>query len=442
MSIFDRFFAQRQIREPRDVQQNRVPYVFKPLAGVPVTPDNAVTVPAAWACLRYLSQTVAALPWNVMESTPKGGVVALRSPMQSLLHTRPNPEWSSFQFRETMVHWALRWGNGYAEIERDTANRPIALWPIHPDRVTVKRDPVTRALEYEVNNGADGRVILAAEDMFHLRGFGEGPVGVNVMEYAAESIGWVRAAQLFGAAFYGNGMNIGGVVTPAGKISPEGKRLMEEDFNGRFGGVRKAFKWLVGDPGMEVKALQIEPDKGQFIETSEFLITEVCRWFGVPPHKVADLKRSTFSNIEHQSIEVVQDSILPWVLRLEQEADYKLLSNNRRPLYNKMNLRGLLRADFKSQQEGFEIMRRNGVINADEWRDLSDMNEMPEGAGGDKYIVQAHNTTLEKIGEEPVEPPAPANTNEPEPEVEREQMAARAALRAMAQRLEKSHVSA
>lgn len=434
MSIFDRIFARRQLREYRDVQQNRVPYSFKPLAGVAVTPDNAVTVPAAWACLRYLSQTVAALPWNVMEQTEKGGVISRRSPVQTLLHSRPNSEWSSFQFRETLVHWALRWGNGYAEIERDTMNRPVALWPIHPDRVTVKRDPVTRALQYEVNNGSDGRVILAPEDIFHLRGFGEGPVGVNVMQYAAESIGWVRAAQLFGAAFYGNGMNIGGVVTPAGKISPEGKQMMENDFNSRFGGVRKAFKWLVGDPGMEVKPLQIEPEKGQFIETNEFLITEVCRWFGVPPHKVADLKRSTFSNIEHQSIEVVQDSILPWVLRLEQEADYKLLS--RRGLYNKMNLRGLLRADFKSQQEGLDIMRRSGVINADEWREMIDMNEMPDGSGGEKYIVQMNNTTLERLGEDP---PGPGVADEPQPAIAPRQETARARLRAMAKIREKAH---
>lgn len=437
MSFIDRFFAQRQMREPKDIVPTRAPFVYKPLAGVRVTPDTALTVPVVWACQRFLSQTVASLPWNVMLPTDRGSVVAKASPLQSLLHTRPNPEWSSFQFRESMVHWALRWGNGYAEIERDTLGRPYALWPIHPERVTVERDPNTRALRYKISNGQDGTTILAAEDMFHLRGFGEGPVGVNVMEYAAESIGWVRAAQLFGAAFYGNGMNIGGYVEPGGKVSPEGKKLMEEDFNSRFGGVRKAFKWLIGDPGMKVQTLQIEPDKGQFVETNQFLITEVCRWFGVPPHKVADLTRATFSNIEHQSIEVLQDSILPWVLRFEQEADYKLLGNNRRGLYNKMNLKGLLRGDFKSQQEGLEIQRRNGVINADEWRELEDMNRMPDGSGGEKYIVQVNNTTLDKLGE------APPQNNPPVPQNGQQQ--ARATLRAMARQIkqpEKAHVEA
>lgn len=400
-------FALRRLREPRDVQGSRVPYNYRPLAGVAVTPDTAVTVPAVWACLRYLSQTVGSLPWSVMRETEKGGVAARNHPVDWLLRKRPSPEWSTFQFRETLLHWALRWGNGYAEIERDQYGRAFALWPIHPERVTVERDPVTRQLQYKVSNGSDGTSILRAEDMFHIRGFGEGPVGVNVMHYAAESIGWSRAAQLFGAAFYGNGMNIGGVVEPGGKISPEAKLLMEEDFNGRFGGVRKAFKWLVGDPGMKVQALQVEPDKGQFVETNQFLITEICRWFGVPPHKVADLTRATFSNIEHQTIEVVQDAILPWALRFEQEADFKLFGNNRAGYYTKMNLRGILRGDFKSQQEGLQVMRNAGVLSANEWRDLVDMNEMPAGAGGDKYIIQSNNTTLDKLGEG-AEPAAPS----------------------------------
>lgn len=393
------FFAKRQAPEPRYVTTDRVPTTYRPLAGVTITPDTAITVPAAWACLRYLSQTVAVLPWHAMEPTASGAVVATRHPVDKLLSDRPSPEWSAFQFRETLTHWALRWGNGYAEIERDQFGRPFALWPIHPDRVTVERDPVTHELQYKISNGAAGNTTLPASNVFHIRGFGEGPVGVNVVAFAAEALGWARAAQLFGAAFYGNGMNIGGVVEPGGKISPEAKRLMEDDFNGRFGGVRKAFKWLVGDPGMKVQALQVEPDKGQFVETNQFLIEEVCRIFGVPPHKIAHLLRSTFSNIEHQSIEVVQDSILPWAIRFEQEANFKLFGENRRGYYTKMNLRGLLRGDFKSQQEGLEVLRRNGALSADEWRALLDMNAMPAGAGGDKYVMQAHNTTLDRIGE-------------------------------------------
>lgn len=140
------FLALRQVTEPRSPDAPRIPYVGRTTAGVVVTPDNAVSIPAVWACLRYLSQTVAVLPWHVMRPTANGGERAASHPLDYVLCRRPSPEWSAFQFRETLVHWALRWGNGYAEIERDSARRPMALWPIHPERVSVKRDPDTQQL--------------------------------------------------------------------------------------------------------------------------------------------------------------------------------------------------------------------------------------------------------------------------------------------------------
>lgn len=390
----------RRTIEPREPDDVRIPHSGRTLAGTVITPDTAVTVPAVWACLRYLSQTVSVLPWRVMRETESGGEHWRTHPVDWLLRKRPNPEWSAFQFRETLTHWALRWGNGYAEIERDAIGRPVALWPIHPERVEVNRDLGTGRLVYEVSNGTGGKVDLDQMDVFHIRGFGEGPVGVNVISYAAESIGWARATQLFGAAFFGNGMNVNGVVQQTGKVAPESVARTQADLENKHKGLRKSLKALFIPFGLEWKPTSIEPNKGQFIETNQHLVEEVCRWFGVPPHKVAHLLRSTNNNIEHQSIEVVQDAILPWVIRFEQEADYKLFGQNRMGLYTKLDLRGLLRGDFKSQMEGFEVMRRNGALNADEWRDLVDMNRMPAGSGGDKYVMQAHNTTLDKIGEE------------------------------------------
>lgn len=398
--------ALRRSAEPRRPDADRLPHTGKTLAGVYVTPDTAVQVAAVWACLRFLSQTVAMLPWNVMASpTGRGAVVQTQHPVQWLLHNRPNPEWSSFQLRETLVHWALRWGNGYAEIERDMGGRPKALWPVHPERVQVMRDPDTGALFYEVDNGSGGKAQISADDMFHLRGFGEGPVGVSVMVYAAQSIGWAHAIQLFGASFFGNGANISGVVTSKREFKPEPLARLKAEFNKLYRGPRNANKTAFLDNEMEWKPVGVDPEKAQLVEANQFLIEEICRWFGVPPHKVAHLLRATFSNIEHQSIEVVQDAVLPWVRRLEDEADYKLFGQNRQGLFTKIELRGLLRADFKSQNEGLQIMRQAGVISADEWRELVDMNPMPAGSGGEKYTMQQQYTTLEHIGEEP--PPAP-----------------------------------
>jgi len=303
------------------------------------------------------------------------------------------------QFRETLTHWALRYGNGYAEIERDIIGRAIALWPIHPDRVEVCRDVETGELVYEVSSDAGRKVELPAMDVFHIRGFGDGPVGVNVMEYAAQSIGWARAAQLFGASFFGNGMNVAGVVTTKKGLKSDGIARLRAEMEGLYKGVRNANRTAILDADAEWKPVGIDPEKAQFITVHQHLIEDVCRWFGAPPHKVAHLLRATFSNIEHQSIEVVQDSIQPWVKRFEDEADYKLFGReNRRGYFTKINLLGLQRGDFKSQAEGFRIYREMGVMNADEIRDRLDMNKQPNGVG-EKYTMQSQYTTLERIGQ-------------------------------------------
>ena len=401
MDLFRRLFGRASL-DPKVETTSRLVGTGRTMAGVYVTPDNALQVAACWACVRYLSQTVAMLPWNVLGPAPNGvrGIaVQSGNPVQQLLHKRPNPEYSSFQFRETLLHWALRWGNGYAEIERDVVGRPIALWPLHPDRVEACRDQVTGALFYEVDNGRTGKVRIEAVDMFHIRGFGDGPVGVNVMTYAAQAIGWAKAVQLFGAAFFGNGATLGGVVyKDKGKFEPGPLARLKSEFNKLYRGVSRSNQVAFLDDGMKFETTSVEPLKAQMIEANQFLIEEIARWFGVPPHKIQHLLRSTFSNIEHQAIEVVQDSVLPWVRRFEDEADYKLFGQNRQGMVTKIELRGLLRGDFKSQQEGLEVLRRNGIINADEWRDLTDMGPMPDGAGGDKYIVQGQMIPLERVG--------------------------------------------
>ncbi|WP_374634395.1 phage portal protein [Ferrovibrio sp.] len=394
MGFFAKLF-QRKAREPRYIENNRIGYFNRQVSGVNVTPENALQVSTVWACCAYLSQTIGQLPWSVMVERDGHRYVVKRSLVHYLLHTRPSPEWSPLQFKETLVHWAVRFGNGYAEIERDELGRPWALHPIHPDRVHPMRDKDTDELYYEIVNDDGTRVELAAADMFHLRGFGDGPVGINVMRYAAESIGWARAVQLFGAAFFGNNMNIGGLVQVDG-IGVDGKKILENSLNAKHRGPGRAWRWIVGDRRMDVKPFATKLNEGQFLETNQHMVEEICRWFRVPPHKVMHLLRAHFNNVEHLGIEVVVDSITPWVMRLEQEADYKLFGNNSQGFYTKLNMRALLRGDFKSQNEGFEIMRRNGVLNGDEWRDLVDMDPIGPSKGGDRYLVQAQMVDMNK----------------------------------------------
>lgn len=400
----------RATRGERDPDLSRIPWPGRTAAGTVITADTAVTIPAVWACLRYLSQTVAVLPWHVMRDGENGPAVQVRHPVEWLLYRRPASEWSSFQFRETLTHWALRWGNGYAEIEPDQLDRPYALWPIHPQRAEVCRakesgldaygTPIAAGtLYYEFGDDMGGKTVLAPSRVFHIRGFGEGPVGVNVINYAAQSLGWARAAQLFGASFFGNGLNFGGVVLNKTPLKAEGLRRQRAEFENLHKGPVNANKWAFLDNDADVKTIGIEPDKAQFILTHQHLVEEVCRWFGCPPHKVMHLLRATFSNIEHQAIEVVVDSVSPWVKRFEDEADYKLFGQNRGGLYTKMNMRALMRGDNAGRAAFYKEMFATGAYSPNRILELEDENTL--GADGDKHFVQMNLATLENAGEMP-----------------------------------------
>lgn len=419
LAALRRAWAVRRTDEPRQPDQPRVPFTSRTLSSVVVTPDTAVYVSAVWACLRYLSQSVAVLPWHVYRQGEKGGELATSHPVDWLIYKRPNPEWTSFQLRETLTHWALRWGNAICEIERDQIGRPAAVWPIHPERVSLWRDPASRKLFYRVDGGVAGRSVdLDPADVFHVRGFGEGPWGVNVMHYAAESIGWARAAQLFGASFFGNGATASGIVETKRPLKEAGLARLKAEFANLYKGVRRSNKVMVLDNEMTFKPVMIEPDKAQFIATNQHLVEEVARWFGVPPHKIMHLLRATFSNIDSQAVEVVVDSISPWVKRFEDEAELKLFGpENRQGFYTKMNMTALLRGDPKTRGEYYQLMRNMGVYCVDDILRLEDQDPIGLEAGGEKRIVQSQYTTLEKIGEEAAvaTPPSTAEPSQPDP---------------------------
>lgn len=414
MSLLDRFRALMRFfpgRQDDSTTTVRIGNSGSTPAGVYVDSDTALQNATVWACLGYLSRTVAQLPWRVMQEQESGESAPRRvprHPLQYLLATRPNPEMTAFAFKETLVMWAARAGNGVAEIQFDGRGVPTALWPMHPSRVTFERDTDTGGLAYGISQTDGTRRYLPPSNVFHLRGFGEGAVGLDVVTYAAQSIGWARATELFGSTFFGNGLNPSGFLKyGAGRLQPGTKEAVEAELNAKHRGARKGNRTMILDGSWDYIKSQVEPDSAQFIETRQHQVEEICRWFGVPPHKVMHLLRATFSNIEHQSIEVVVDCITPWCLRLEQEADFKLFGPaNRQAFFTKLDLKGLLRGDFKSRQEGLQLMRRNGIINANEWRRLEDMDEI--GDQGDTYIVETNMTTLERVGEKPAAPAAAA----------------------------------
>lgn len=373
------------------ITTSRIISTGRTAAGVYIDADQALKNATVWACVQYLSKTVAQPPWRVMRESPNGGgEVVPTNPADWIIHKRPNPEMGSFNFRQTLMGWALTRGNGYAEIQRDARGAPYALWPIHPDRVTPRRDE-NGTLYYQVwNHGGSSE--LAAMDMFHIKGFGDGPVGFNVIDYAAQSIGWAQATETFGATFFGEGMNPSGIVEMQNGLTIEGLEALRGELDRLYKGP-KGKRTAILDKGMSFKKLATNPDEAQFVESMQHQVEVICRWFAVPPHKVMHLLRATFSNIEHQSIEVVVDSITPWVKIWEEEADYKLFGANRQGLYTKMNLKGLLRGDAASRATLYKTMFELGM-SMNQIMEAEDMNGI--GPDGDVRFVSNNVQTLDR----------------------------------------------
>lgn len=385
-------------------------------AGVYVDGDTMLRNPVVWACVQYLTRAVGQLPWRVLQEEESGGNKRVpKHPVDWLIHKRPNPEMGAMTFRQTLLAAALTRGNGYAEIQRDARGVPIALWPIATDRVQPKRRD-DGSLFYRVDNGGGGYTDLDAMNVFHLRGFPgpDGVVGLDVMTYAAQTIGWAQATEMFGASFFGEGLNPAGVVQTPRNMSVDGKLQLEREFEKKLKGPRKSNRTIFLDEGMTWTRVSSEPNDAQFIETMHHQVDTICRFFGVPPHKVMHLLRATFSNIEHQSIEVVTDSVAPWCKLFEEEADYKLFgAANRQGFFTKLYLQALLRGDSASRATFYKTMLETGAFTPNMILMLEDMN--PIGPVGDKHVMQSQYTTLERIGEEPEAAPADSDLSGVDP---------------------------
>lgn len=344
----------------RTISSTRIISTGRTTAGVYIDGDTAFKNSTVWACNQYLTKTVGQLPWHAYLPAVNGNAqVASAGGVDYLINVRPNPEMGAMTWRQIMLGHALMRGNGYAEIQRDNRGIPVALWPLHPDRVCARRRE-NGALYYEVWNSA-GNAEIDAMDMFHLRGFGDGVLGLDVVSYAAESIGWAQATEVFGSTFFGNGMNPTGVVTSDAGMTPAGLVELRKELKRLYTGP-KGERTAILDAKLKYEAVSTTPNDGQFIETRQHQVEEICRWFGVPPHKVMHLLRATFSNIEHQSIEVVVDSITPWARLFEQEANYKLFgASNRQGFYTKMSVQALMRGDNASRMAFYKGLFELGV---------------------------------------------------------------------------------
>lgn len=401
----------KKLAPDADVNPVETPYsriaLYRQPAGVRVDEETALTLGAVWACVRVISETIAGLPWGVFQKMPIGRLRREGDPADWLISTQANPETSAFNWREMMLRSAAIWGNGYSEIERDGAGRPTWLWQLTPDRVCPERDE-RGVLVYRVRNGRGlPDTILAAEDMYHVPGPGfDGIVGYSVIRMAARTIGVGIGLDQSSASFFENDSTPGGILEHPARLSVTGAKNLRETWNAAHKGPNRRRTVAILEEGMKWHQTGLPPEDAQLIQARQLTPSEICRWFRVQPHKIADLTRSTNNNIEHQSIEFVTDTLMPWVRRLETEADIKFFGRtNRGTVFTRINMNGLLRGDTQTRSQFYQAMLDRGVFSINDVLELEDRNEI--GPDGDKRFVPLNMQLLEKAGEEPVVETAP-----------------------------------
>jgi len=375
-------------------------------SGKPVNERTAMQTTAVYACVRILAEAVASLPLHVYEYQDDGGKKLVHDhPLYYLLHDEPNPEMTSFVFRETLMSHLLIWGNAYAQIIRDGAGRVLGLYPLLPDKMDVQRDDRGN-IYYVYSRNSDenptfkeyGNIKLKAEDVLHIPGLGfDGLIGYSPIAMAKNAVGMTLACEEYGASFFANGANPGGVLEHPGVLKDPSK--VRESWNSVYRGVNNAHKIAVLEEGMKYQQIGIPPEEAQFLETRKFQINEIARLYRIPPHMVGDLDKSSFSNIEQQSLEFVKYTLDPWVIRWEQSLQRSLLLPGEKGKYFiKLNVDGLLRGDYQSRMNGYAVGRQNGWFSANDIREMENMNPIPDEEGGNLYLVNGAMTKLADAG--------------------------------------------
>jgi len=411
MGIFQGLFRSRDKPQNRTVGSNFSFFMGGSTSGKPVNERSAMQMTAVYSCVRILAEAIACLPLHLYKYSENGcKEKATEHPLYRLLHDEPNPEMSSFVFRETLMTHLLLWGNAYAQIIRNGKGEVIALYPLMPNKMTVDRDEngqiyytYQRATE-EAHTMNGSSVKLLPYDVLHIPGLGfDGLVGYSPIAMAKNAIGMAIACEEFGAKFFANGAAPSGVLEHPGTIK-DPKRVRDA-WQSQFGGSSNSGKVAVLEEGMKYTPISISPEQAQFLETRKFQINEIARIFRVPPHMVGDLEKSSFSNIEQQSLEFVKYTLDPWVIRWEQSMARALLTLDEKTEYFiHFNLEGLLRGDYQSRMNGYSIARQNGWMSANDIRELENLDRIPTELGGDLYLINGNMLPLGNAG-------AFANTN-------------------------------
>ena len=366
-------------------------------AGVAVNETTAMGVTAVYACINVLAQGISSLPCHLYERIGERAKKRVYgNPLYSILHDSPNPEMTAIDFFETSVGHAAGWGNSIINIEWSKGGRVKALWPLRPD-TEVRR--VEGKLWYIARLSSGEERKIPSDEILHIHGLGyDGINGYHPLRKMAEAIGLAIATEKHGANFFGSGALPGLALTHPGVLGEKGHSNLRKSWEKMHKGIDNTHRLAILEEGIKIEKIGIPPNDSQFIESREFQAIEICRIYRMQPHKIQILKDATYSNIEFQGIEHVTDTLRPWIIKYEQGIDLKLLGcANNRKYFAEFLVDALLRGDSASRAKALDIQRRNGIINANEWRGIENMNPR-EDAAGDEYWQPANMITVGTYG--------------------------------------------
>ena len=358
--------------------------------GVQVSEDNALTFSAVYAAVRIISETIASIPLNVYQADGETRVKAVGHPVQELLAKAPNSVSSTFTFREAMASNLVLHGNAYAKIEMNAAGRPTALIPLNPMKVEVK------VVDGEKVYVFDKKHTYLDYEILHFVGLSfNGLTGKSPLSMAREAVAIGLAAQEYGARFYSNGANAGGVITAPGRLNTEVVKRLRESWNRAQSGNSNSHSTAILEEGMKYEKIGLDPEAAQFLQSRKFQVNEIARIFRIPPSYLADLENSsTRANTEQQAIQFVRDCITPYVRRMEVELNRKLFREDEPNLYAYFTMEGLMRGDQKARYEAYAVARNWGWLSVNDIRDLENLNPVE---GGDIYLQPLN---MQRAGED------------------------------------------
>lgn len=360
-------------------------------AGVNVNAKTALSVSAVFACVRVIAEDIGKLPFIVYQNSPNNERErATTSPFWRLLHDKPNPYMSSQQFREYLTASALLRGNGFA-LKNTVGGQVRELLPLHPDSVTVKQAD-NWELVYHVTNASGGQDTLTRKEIFHLPGLTlDGPIGISVLEYARQTVGNALGAGRHAGTFFGKGAKPSAVLKHKGQLSKDAQKRLKDSVM-EAAGDNNSNSLIVLEDGLEYAPISITNKDSQFLESRGFEVTEIARWFRVPPHKVGDLSRATFSNIEQMALEYTSDTLMPWAERWRAAVNQQVIVTN--SIFAEMLFDALLKSTTLERYQAYQsaaggpapFMTRNEIRRRENLAPLPGLDSIlvPLNMGGDQ----------------------------------------------------------